>query len=85
MRGLKSNPTPLLHSDLPRPVAGKDEVVIQVLLAGICRTDMEIAQGYLPFTGILGHEFVGHVVEAPQHALWLGKRVVGEINVPCGG
>ncbi|NGZ28567.1 MAG: alcohol dehydrogenase catalytic domain-containing protein [Magnetococcales bacterium] len=84
MRGLKVNPTPHLHSDLPQPIPGGDEVLIQVLLAGICRTDLEIAQGYLPFTGIIGHEFVGRVVAAPQHSHWLGKRVVGEINVPCG-
>ena len=34
------------------------------------------------FRGILGHEFVGRVVEGPPE--WTGKRVVGEINFGCG-
>ena len=34
------------------------------------------------FTGVPGHEFVGSVVEGPR--VWLGQRVVGEINFGCG-
>jgi threonine dehydrogenase-like Zn-dependent dehydrogenase len=51
-------------------------------MAGICSTDLELVKGYYPYTGILGHEFVGEVVEA-EDALWIGQRVVGEINVVC--
>jgi threonine dehydrogenase-like Zn-dependent dehydrogenase len=36
----------------------------------------------MSFRGVLGHEFVGRVVEGP--AEWTGKRVVGEINFGCG-
>lgn len=41
--------------------------------------------GYAGFTGIPGHEFVG-LVEAtgPDDARWLGRRVVGDINIGCG-
>jgi threonine dehydrogenase-like Zn-dependent dehydrogenase len=49
----------------------------------VCQTDFELLQGYYPFTGILGHEFVGRVVDAPDPA-WMGRRVCGEINVGCG-
>ncbi len=57
--------------------------MIQVTLAGICGTDREILKGYSGFRGILGHEFVGRVVECEvKH--WVGKRIVGEINVSCG-
>jgi alcohol dehydrogenase len=56
---------------------------IKVLVAGICKTDMEIMKGYKGFRGILGHEFVG-VVESCDDPAWIGKRVVGEINVACG-
>jgi NADPH:quinone reductase-like Zn-dependent oxidoreductase len=35
--------------------------LIQVLRAGICNTDLEILKGYVGFTGVLGHEFVGTV------------------------
>jgi alcohol dehydrogenase len=54
-----------------------------VTLAGICGTDLEILKGYSGFRGILGHEFVGHVVECAEKK-WVGKRVVGEINISCG-
>ena len=57
--------------------------MIQVMLAGICGTDREILKGYSGFPGIPGHEFVGRVVESDEKK-WLGKRVVGEINVTCG-
>jgi threonine dehydrogenase-like Zn-dependent dehydrogenase len=35
------------------------------------------------FAGVLGHEFVGVVVDSPQKEL-VGQRVVGEINIVCG-
>jgi threonine dehydrogenase-like Zn-dependent dehydrogenase len=41
-------------------------------------------RGYYPFTGIPGHEFVGDVLAAPGNEVWVGKRVVGEINLTCG-
>ncbi|MBT3338192.1 MAG: alcohol dehydrogenase catalytic domain-containing protein [Anaerolineae bacterium] len=60
-----------------------DEALIRVRLAGICGTDLEMVRGYYPFTGVPGHEFVGEVVECADKS-WIGKRVVGEINVTCG-
>ena len=33
---------------------------------------------------MLGHEFVAEVVDAPADPSWVGRRVVGEINVGCG-
>ena len=54
---------------------------MRVHLAGICSTDLQIVKGYMGFTGILGHEFVGTVEEGPD--TWKGKRVVGEINCVC--
>lgn len=58
---------------------------MRVLLAGICGTDLELVNGYYPFRGIPGHEFVGRVEAASGHEAWIGKRVVGEINAVCGG
>jgi threonine dehydrogenase-like Zn-dependent dehydrogenase len=43
----------------------------------------KLVKGYYPYTGVLGHEFVGEVVEADD-LTWVGQRVVGEINVVCG-
>jgi len=59
-----------------------NEALIKIRKAGICSTDLELVKGYYPYTGILGHEFVGKVVEA-EDASWIGQRVVGEINVVC--
>lgn len=60
-----------------------DEALVRVRLSGICGTDLELVRGYYPFTGVLGHEFVGEVVSAPDDA-WVGARVVGDINASCG-
>jgi threonine dehydrogenase-like Zn-dependent dehydrogenase len=68
--------------DIPCP-AKPGEALIRVRLAGICGTDLELVRGYYPFTGVVGHEFVGEVVESPD-AAWIGRRVVGEINAVCG-
>jgi threonine dehydrogenase-like Zn-dependent dehydrogenase len=59
------------------------EALVRVTLSGVCATDLELVRGYYPYTGVLGHEFVGEVVEAPDPA-WVGQRVVGEINAACG-
>lgn len=59
------------------------EALVRIRLSGICGTDLELTRGYYPYTGILGHEFVGEVVESPD-AEWIGARVVGEINAACG-
>jgi 2-desacetyl-2-hydroxyethyl bacteriochlorophyllide A dehydrogenase len=66
----------------PTPV-NEGEALVRVRLAGICGTDLEMVKGYYPFTGVPGHEFVGEVVECDDKS-WIGKRVVGEINVTCG-
>src|SRR5437879_2752331 len=52
-------------------------------MGGICNTDLELQSGYYGFSGTPGHEFVGEVVAADDHA-WIGRRVVGEINLACG-
>lgn len=43
-----------------------------------------MVRGYYPFSGILGHEFVGEVKSAPGYSHLEGLRVVGEINLVCG-
>jgi alcohol dehydrogenase len=58
--------------------------VVRVLLAGICNTDIEILRGYHNFRGTPGHEFVGEVAECAERG-WIGRRVVGEINIACAG
>lgn len=74
------------RDDCPRPTPGPDEALIRVTLAGICSTDLELVKGYAGgFSGILGHEFVGVVEQtgSPDTGGWIGRRVVGEINLGC--
>ncbi|MEM6293023.1 MAG: alcohol dehydrogenase catalytic domain-containing protein [Myxococcota bacterium] len=66
------------------PIPEPDEAVIAVHRAGICGTDLAILGGYADYRGVLGHEFVGEVVDAEMAPQWLGRRVVGEIGVACG-
>jgi threonine dehydrogenase-like Zn-dependent dehydrogenase len=67
--------------DIPQP--GKpDEALIKIRKAGICSTDLELVKGYYPYTGVIGHEFVGEVLHAHDES-WTGQRVVGEINAVC--
>jgi len=82
----------LVVEDVPLPVAGRDDVLIRVLRTGICGTDLHIydwdgwAQANVPVPQIIGHEFVGEVVEAGAdvHDLYRGDLVSGEGHLVCG-
>lgn len=71
-----------IRTDIPIPEPSPGEALVRVLCAGICNTDLELKRGYYPYTGILGHEFVGLVEQGPEHLV--NQRVVGEINAVCG-
>jgi threonine dehydrogenase-like Zn-dependent dehydrogenase len=71
-----------LRTDIAIPEPSQGEALVRVLRAGICNTDLELLRGYYPYTGILGHEFVGIVEQGPENLL--NRRVVGEINAVCG-
>lgn len=66
-----------------RPRRPEGFALIRLLYGGICNTDIELQRGYYGFEGTPGHEFVGEVIEADD-SRWIGKRVVGEINLACG-
>src|SRR5262249_48394558 len=67
---------------IPSPRRPPGYARIRLLYGGICNTDLELLRGYYGFKGVPGHEFVGEVVAADSRE-WLGKRVVGEINLAC--
>jgi threonine dehydrogenase-like Zn-dependent dehydrogenase len=54
-------------------------VLVRVVRAGVCETDLQLIKGYMGFRGVLGHEFVGVAESGPM----AGRRVVGEINCAC--
>jgi threonine dehydrogenase-like Zn-dependent dehydrogenase len=69
-------------------LAGEDEVRVRVSLAGLCRTDVQVAQGEIPAADglVLGHEFSG-VIDAVGSAiphLRPGLRVAVQPVFGCG-
>lgn len=81
MRALTFSRTLQFNPNHPPPTRTVGEALVRVHLAGICATDLQIVRGYMGFTGVLGHEMVGTVMEgSPQ---WKGKRVVAQINCTC--
>lgn len=83
MRALVFDRSLQLDTDRAAPDLRDGDTLIRVRTAGICSTDLEICKGYMSFAGVLGHEFVGDVVESANDAL-IGRRVVAEINCVCG-
>ena len=83
MRALHWNGSDLrLDASFALPHVDAGAALVKVHLAGICSTDLQIFRGYMGFTGIPGHEFVGSVEKGPRELI--GRRVVGEINFACG-
>src|SRR5512136_2686918 len=73
-----------LEKNYPMPTPPQGEALVRVLQAGICNTDLELVKGYMRFTGVPGHEFVGVVEQAVGREELIGRRVAGEINAACG-
>ncbi|WP_435177997.1 L-threonine 3-dehydrogenase [Actinacidiphila sp. bgisy145] len=79
-------------TDVPEPVLGAGEVLIRVLRTGICGTDLHIraydgwARQAVRTPLVLGHEFVGDVVEVAPGVSGIapGDRVSGEGHLVCG-
>jgi propanol-preferring alcohol dehydrogenase len=64
---------PLVEAERPRPSPGPGQVLLRVRACGVCRTDLHVVDGELPYLGrpvVPGHQIVG-VVEA------VGPRVEG--------
>jgi threonine 3-dehydrogenase len=78
--------------DVPVPEYGINEVLIEVLRTGICGTDVHIfnwdawAQKTIPVPLVVGHEFVGRIVEVGSNVkdFRVGDIVSGEGHVVCG-
>jgi propanol-preferring alcohol dehydrogenase len=57
---------PLEIRDVPRPVPGPGQVLVQITACGVCRTDLHVLDGELTepkLPLILGHQIVGHVLQ----------------------
>lgn len=76
--------------DVPAPVCGPDDVVIEIKAAAICGADMKhfkVENGSDEFNSIRGHEFAGDIVEVGTNVTdWkVGQRVVSDNSAHvCG-
>ena len=78
--------------DVPGPSVGINDVLIKVKRTAICGTDMHIynwdawAQKTIPVPMVVGHEFVGEIVEVGSNVndFHAGQIVSGEGHVVCG-
>lgn len=79
--------------DVADPVAGPGEVLVDVLRAGVCGTDVEfytgemqyLHDGHASFPMQIGHEWMGRVsaVGGGVDASWVGRRVTGDTMLGC--
>jgi D-arabinose 1-dehydrogenase-like Zn-dependent alcohol dehydrogenase len=75
--------------EVPKPVPGPNEVLLRVLAAGICRTDIHLIRSFrkeLERPLILGHEIVGEVVGTGGSRMSLrpGEIVLAHHKLVCG-
>ncbi|MGW1752039.1 zinc-dependent alcohol dehydrogenase [Streptomyces sp. NPDC002092] len=81
--------------EVPAPVAAPGEVVVDVERVGVCGTDVEfftgamayLHQGHAAYPMRLGHEWAGRVAAVGDGVDpgWLGRRVMGDTMLGCGG
>jgi threonine 3-dehydrogenase len=79
-------------TDNPLPKMGPNDLMIKIRKTAICGTDMHIfnwdewSQQTIPVPMIVGHEYVGEVVEIGQEVAGfnIGDRVSGEGHITCG-
>src|SRR5262245_49802873 len=90
---VKASASPgLTLQDVPEPKCGINDVLIKVRRTGICGTDLHIykwdawAQRTIPVPMVVGHEFVGEVIEVGSNVtdFFPGEIVSGEGHVVCG-
>ena len=77
--------------DVPDPkILNPRDAIIKITTTAICGSDLHLYDGYIPSMmkgDILGHEFMGEVVELGSAVtnLQVGDRVVVPFTIACGG
>ncbi len=76
--------------DVPDPkILNQRDCIVRITSTAICGSDLHLYNGFVPFMesgDILGHEFMGEVVECGRAIknLKVGDRVVVPFNIACG-
>ena len=89
-----TSPNNSIVEDVPEPVAGDNQVVVDVTRVGICGTDQEFFTGEMVYLNSnqakypvrIGHEWCGVVSQIGKgvNPKWLGQRVTGDTMLGCG-
>jgi threonine dehydrogenase-like Zn-dependent dehydrogenase len=83
-------PNNMVVEDVPDPkIMNKHDAIVRITATAICGSDLHLYNGYIPFMepgDILGHEFMGEVVEIGSEVrkLKVGDRVVVPFPIACG-
>ena len=76
--------------DVPEPkILNTQDVIVQITSTAICGSDLHLYNGFIPAMepgDVLGHEFMGEVVEVGREVknLKIGDRVVVPFPIACG-
>lgn len=84
--------TGIWMEDVPEPSIGPNDVLVQIHKTAICGTDVHIynwddwARATIPTPMVVGHEFMGAVVErgSEVRGVGIGDRISGEGHITCG-
>ncbi len=78
--------------EIPIPTYGSRDLLVKIEKTSICGTDLHLyewdewAQKTLPVPSVIGHEFVGHIVDMGDEVkdFKIGQRISGEGHITCG-
>lgn len=82
-----TQPNQMQLQDRPMPQAAPGEVVLKIEAVGICGSDMHAWHGHDPRRKpglVLGHEFVGRIVQSEAPGFDVGTRWTGNPLITCG-
>jgi alcohol dehydrogenase, propanol-preferring len=87
---LRENEAPLELVDIPKPVPGENDLLVNVSVCGVCHTELDEIEGRTPpsfFPIILGHQVVGQIEEIGKNVerFKVGDRAgIAWIHSACG-
>jgi threonine dehydrogenase-like Zn-dependent dehydrogenase len=79
MRAIVLEDQAVYQDSRPDPSPGPGEVLVRVLQAGVCETDLQLIKGYMGFVASSATSSSA----SPKSGPLQGRRVVGEINCAC--
>src|SRR5437868_1113888 len=83
-------PNTMRVEDVPDPkILNRQDAIVKITSTAICGSDLHLYNGFIPFMepgDILGHEFMGEVMEVGSEVrkLKVGDRIVVPFPIACG-